>query len=158
MKSEYEDRQESFCRFVSTGESIARDMDLKQFSSAQLTNQVSLLSRKWSSLESTLTSLHDRLQDETNEMSQFLDKLYNFSERLNSVYVDFYDEYCTTVPPNASPETVERHRQKLEVRKVAGEQLVCHTPHSAAIKDNPSTFYLVLLHFTPLKGLVVLIY
>ena len=95
-------------------------MDLKQFSSAQLTNQVSLLSQKWSSVESTLTCLHDRLQDETNEMNQFLDKLYSFSERLNAVYVDFYDEYCTTVPPNASPETVERHRQKLEVC-----QMVC---------------------------------
>ena len=107
-------------QFLAAGRRIVENFEAKQVSCEFIQSELTGVQLKWEEYQSSLTSVHDQLQNESDELNQFLENLYGFCERLNDVYVEVVDEcWCTTVPPRASREIVARHRQNLEVSSSA---------------------------------------
>ena len=98
-----------------TGQNLLHDFVSKGTPSEEFSTELSGLKEKWAKLQTILNDIHEKLQKETDELNEYLEKLSDFSERLNTVYSEFYDEFCTTIPPNASQETINRQKLILEV-------------------------------------------
>ena len=109
--------KEQFKSLTSTAQNLLVDMESKECDSLQFTTQLSELQSLWSDIQSVLNNFNTRLQKECEDLDCYLEKLGDFSERLNAVYAEFYDELCTAIPPNASQEMINRQRQILEVKR-----------------------------------------
>ena len=80
-------------------------------------SQISLLtsSKHGPDIHKVLSDISVNLHKECKDLNGYLEKLGDFSERLNAVYTEFYDELCTAIPPNASPEMINRQKLILTV-------------------------------------------
>ncbi len=114
--ADVDSHKEQFQSLTSTAQNLLVDMKSKECDSLQFTSQLSELQSSWSDLQSILNTFHTRLQKECQDLNCYLERLGDFSERLNAVYTEFYDELCTAIPPNASQETINKQKQVLEVR------------------------------------------
>ena len=81
----------------------------------EFSSQLIDIKNSWSEVKELLTGANTQLKKECEELDAYLEKLGDYSERLNAVYAEFYDELCTAIPPNASQENINRQKQILEV-------------------------------------------
>ena len=108
--------EKCFKSLTVTGQNLLTDMESKQCEeSGGFATGLSDMEAVWAEITTRLSTTCDQLQIECQELNAYLEKLGDFSERLNGVYAEFYDELCTAIPPNASQETINRQKQILEV-------------------------------------------
>lgn len=116
--TELQDHQAAITAVVATGQTILREFQSRELLSDELQLELTGVISMWEELQEAVYSIHDELVTESSGLNKFLGDLCDFCEELNDFYVEFYDEYCTAIPPRASQETVARHRQNLEVTKL----------------------------------------
>ena len=114
--ADVQSHEHCFKSLTITGQNLLTDMETKQCKeSSGFATGLSDVKAVWAEITVRLSTSHDQLQMECQELNAYLEKLGDFSERLNGVYAEFYDELCTAIPPNASQETINRQKQILEV-------------------------------------------
>lgn len=118
--------ESQFNSLTCTAQNLLIDMESKQCEVVEFSNELAELKSYWSDINTIVCNLTTKLQQECTDLNTYLGKLGDFSERLNSVYAEFYDELCTAIPPNASQETINRQKQILEVQcKCTNVDYVC---------------------------------
>lgn len=115
LLADVQSHEDQFKSLASTAQSLLIDMEGKECDSGEFSAHLTQLKSTWADVHSILTGFHTQLEKECEELNSYLEKLGDFSERLNAVYAEFYDELCTAIPPNASQETINRQKQVLEV-------------------------------------------
>lgn len=108
--------KEQLYQSVSTSaQNLVLDFNDKGASANELEKELNEIQQKWELIHSQLKPLHEQLETEFNQLNDYLQRLCSFSEKLNAVYSEVYDEYCTAIPPNASPETIAKRKMKMQV-------------------------------------------
>ena len=111
-------KNESLYKSVTTTvQNLIHDFNDKKVSSDELSAQLIQLQQNWDTLNTNLNALHNQLKEESDQLDEYLMKLSSFSEKLNAAYSELYDEYCTSIAPNASSETIAKQKQKIAVRQ-----------------------------------------
>lgn len=114
--ADVQSHEAQFNSLTCTAQNLLVDMESKECEAVlEFASKLSELKSCWSDVQTIVHNLTSQLQQECSDLDTYLEKLGDFSERLNSVYAEFYDELCTAIPPNASQETINRQKLILEV-------------------------------------------
>ena len=113
---EFNDKELLVGSLCTTLQNIIHDFNDKGTQSESLVKELEELRSNWEELQAQCRLLHSQLEEESNKLNNYLKKLSCFSERLNAAYTELYDECCTAISPNATPDTLNRQKMKLEVQ------------------------------------------
>ncbi|XP_019856696.1 PREDICTED: dystonin-like [Amphimedon queenslandica] len=114
LSQEFSEKESLVSSTCTTLQNIIHDFNDKGTPSEPLVRELKELRSNWEGLSTQCKELYSQLEEESNKLNEYLTKLSSFSERLNAAYTELYDECCTAISPNATPDTLNRQKMKLE--------------------------------------------